>query len=158
MTPRTVLDVLPVMQEMIALEMGLAALYRACGERFPSDRDFWVTIQHQEERHAQLIGELAGLVGAHPEEFRIGRMFNVAAVRTILSRISGFEDEIRKGQVPKQRALFVARDIESSVLESDYQGIVTTENVEFRRGMERMAVDTRAHRDLFAAAVARAKA
>ena len=158
MTTRSVLDVVPVMQEMKKLELALAGLYQACSERFPEDRDFWVAIQQQEERHAQIIERLAGLIAAHPELFRAGRAFNATAIKTILAGIANYTMQVREGKLPSQRAKFVARDIENSVLEANYAEIVTTDNLEFRQAMELMAKDTLAHKNAFVAAVAKGNA
>lgn len=155
MTTRTVLDVVPVMQEMQKLELALAALYQACGERFPEEKDFWTAIAQQEEVHAQVIERLAGVISAHPDQFRVGRQFKATAVRTIMSGIANYTDQVRRGQLPKQRAVFVARDIENSLLEASYGSIVSTDNVELRQAMDLIATDTLAHRNLFAAAAAK---
>jgi hypothetical protein len=158
MTGRSVQDVLPVLQEMQKLELGLAALYQACGERFSEDQEFWFAIQKQEERHAQIIERLAGLIAAHPELFRAGRAFNATAIKTILASIAGYTAQVRDGTLSNQRAKFVARDIENSVLEASYAEIVTTDNLEFRQAMELMAKDTLAHKKAFVAAVAKGSA
>ena len=158
MMTRTVLDVLPVMHEMTRLERALAELYRACSERFPGDTDFWAAIEQQEEIHAQIIERLAGVIAAHPDQFRVGRPFRSTAVRTIISGVAAYTDQVRRGQLPKQRALFVARDIENSLLEASYCDIVSTDNVEFRQAMDLIAKDTLAHKNLFVAAAAKAGA
>jgi hypothetical protein len=158
MTMRTVLDVLPVMHEMTKLERALAELYRACGERFAEDQEFWTAIEQQEEIHAQVIERLAEVISAHPDQFRVGRQFKATAVRTIMSGIANYTEQVQRGQLPKQRAVFVARDIENSLLEASYSSIVSTDNVEFRQAMDLIAKDTLAHRNLFAAAAAKAGA
>jgi hypothetical protein len=158
MTPRTLQDVLPVMNDMANLELALAALYQACGERYPENGDFWLTIQRQEELHAQSIKGLADLVSTHPEEFKCGRPFNSAAIKTILSSVASHTDRVRKGQLSRQRALFLSRDIENSVLEANYGDVVSTDNVEFRRTIDRIREDTLAHKSLFAAEAARSLA
>jgi hypothetical protein len=158
MTLRTLKDVALVMNDMVGLELALAALYQACAERFPADRDFWGTIESQEEMHAKAITRLADLIAAHPQEFKCGRQFNSAAIKTILAGVASYTAQVRSGQIQRQRALFIARDIENSVLEANYCDIVSTDNVEFRKTIERIAEDTRTHKSLFAAEVAKSGA
>ena len=158
MTPRTLEDVVHVMNDMVALELALADLYRACAEQFPEDKNFWLAIQRQEELHAQFIRKLVDLVSAHPQEFKFGRPFNSVAIKTIQASVESYADQIRKGQIPRQRAVFIAKDIENSVLEANYREIVTTENIEFQQTIDQIAKDTLAHRNLFAAKVAKTKA
>lgn len=157
MTPRTMQDVLGVMKDMAALEVALAELYQACSEQFPEDRNFWLAIRNQEELHAQFIRRLADLISSHPQEFRFGRPFNSVAIKTIMSSVAGYTDQIRKGELQRQRALFIARDIENSVLEANYREIVSTDNIEFRKTIDLIAKDTLAHKNLLAAKVAKSK-
>ena len=158
MTARTMQDVLHVMDDMVELELALAALYQACSERFPQDRNFWLAIGHQEELHAKFIRQLADLIASHPQEFRFGRPFNSIAIKNILSSVAGYTEQVRNGQLDRQRALFIAKDIENSVLEASYREIVSTDNIEFNKTIDRIANDTLSHRNLLAAKVAKSKA
>ena len=155
MKPRTVEEVLPVMEDMIRLELSLAALYQACAERFPEDGELWPAIQRQEEEHARSIRALADLIAAHPEEFSRGRPFNSVATRTMLASVAGYTDQVRKGQLARQRVLILTRDLENSVLEASYGEIVTTRNLEYGRIINRIHQETLSHKKAFAAELAR---
>lgn len=146
-----------LMADMVALEEALAALYLACSQRYPEDSKFWLVICHQEEAHARYITELADLAASHPTEFKLGRQFNAVAVRNITSRVLDFADQVRNGQVDRKRAFFMARDIEGSVLEARYHEIVTTDNVEFKKTLERIGRETATHKDLFDAKLSRSQ-
>ncbi len=156
MSARTLDDVLPVMQDMVALELALAELYGACSERFPQDRDLWARIRGQEEGHARSIRRLVELITAHPGEFRPGRSFNSAAVRTVMKSVAQYADEVRGGRLPARRALNVAKDLENSLLEASYASVVATENREFQQTMAAIVEETVGHRELLAAAARRA--
>lgn len=155
--PRTIQDVLLVMNDMVSLEVALAELYEACSARFPEDRNFWLAIRNQEQLHAQSIGKLAELVSSHPREFTFGRPFNPGVIKTILASVRSYTEQVQKGQLQRQRALFIARDLENSVLEAHYSDVVSTSNVEFGKAIEAITKDTLAHKNLFAAKVARSK-
>lgn len=157
MTTRTIQDVFQVMNDMVSLELALADLYQACSEQFPQDQNFWLAIKHQEELHAKLIKELAELISTHPHEFKFGRPFNSAAIKTTLASITNYADSVRKGLLERKRALFMARDVENSVLEAKYGEIVSTDNVEFKKIIERINKDTLSHKNLFAAKVAKTR-
>lgn len=157
MTPRTIQDVSEVMNDMITLELALADLYQACSEQFPEDKNFWLAIKHQEELHAKLIRQLSELVTSHPQEFNFGRPFNSTAVKTTLSSVTNYAQTVRKGLLQRKRALFMARDIENSVLEAKYGEIVSTNNLEYRKIIERIMTDTLSHRNVFAAKVAKTR-
>jgi hypothetical protein len=157
MTLRTIQDVLEVMNDMVALEVALADLYQACSDQFPEDRSFWLAIRHQEQLHAKFIGQLADLVSAHPQEFKFGRPFNSTAIKTTLASVANYTESVKKGLLQRKRALFMARDIENSVLEAKYGDIVSTDNVEFNKTIELIARDTLAHKNVFAAKVEKTK-
>lgn len=146
-----------LMADMVALEEALAALYLACSDKYPEDSKFWLVICHQEEAHARYITELAELAASHPTEFKFGRQFNVVAIRNITSRVMEFADQVRKGQIDRKRAFFMARDIEGSVLEARYHEIVSTDNVEFKKTLERIRRETTTHKNLFDAKLARSQ-
>lgn len=146
-----------LMADMVALEEALAALYLACSDKYPEDSKFWLVICHQEEAHARYITELAELAASHPTEFKLGRQFNVVAIRNITSRVMEFADQVRKGQIDRKRAFFMARDIEGSVLEARYHEIVSTDNVEFKKTLERIRRETTTHKNLFDAKLARSQ-
>lgn len=145
------------MDDMVLLELALAELYQACSEQFPQDKNFWLAIRHQEELHAKLIKQLAGLVESHPEEFNFGRPFNSVAIKTTLSSVKNYTESVRKGMLERKRALYMARDIENSVLEANYGEIVSTDNIEFKKIIDRIKHDTLTHKNLFAAKVAKTR-
>jgi hypothetical protein len=143
------------MNDMVSLELALAYLYESCGDQFPEEKNFWLAIKRQEELHAKLIKELAALISSHPQEFNFGRPFDSAAVKSLLSRIVTVTATVRKGLLTSKRALFMAKNIENSLLEANYSDIVDTGNVEFRKIIERITKDTLSHKNLFAAKVAK---
>lgn len=140
------------------LSLALAELYQACSEQFPEDKNFWLAIRHQEQLHAKLIGQLADLISSQPQEFRFGRPFNSVAIKTTMSSIADYTESVRKGLLQRKRAPYMARDIENSVLEAKYGEIVSTNNIEFRKIIELINKDTLAHKNVFAAKVAKSRA
>jgi uncharacterized protein (DUF934 family) len=144
-------DLMQLMDDMAALELALSALYQACSNRFAEDRNFWLAIAHQEQAHAGYLKKLAALIAAHPAEFRIGRAFNSAAIKTVRSGVERHLQEVRDGHIDRVRALYIGRDIESSVLEAKYAEIIDTDSTRFREIMDRISRETAEHRKLFAA-------
>ncbi len=153
MTSHGIPNLAQVMNEMHELELSLAALYQACSEKFPEDQNFWLAIKRQEELHAEYIGKMMELIRLYPNEFRSGRPFNSVAIRNIKASVVNYTAQAKAGALERARALFIAKDIENSVLEANYQDIVSTDNVEYREIMERIKKDTLSHKNLFAAKV-----
>lgn len=154
--PRSTQQLLQLIEDMARLEAALAELYLACSERFDEERGFWLGVERDEERHAQLIRALAGLVAAQPAQFRPGPAFDARAIKGALASVAGYTDDVRNGRLDRTGALLAARHLESFVVEADYGEIVGTDNAEFRETIGRIAEETRAHRLLFAGKVAQA--
>ncbi len=142
-------DVLPLIREMVALETALASLYQACAARFPEDGEFWTSVRHEEEGHAMILESLATLIAAHPARFRTGRPFRPAAIRTVIAGVERVTSQVRSGAVGRRKALVVARDFETSLLESRYGDVVSTDDVEYRKAVSQIDGDTQRHRDRF---------
>jgi hemerythrin len=140
-------NLLEIMKMMAATEQLMADFYRACAEIWPEDREFWQATVAEEEKHAKNIERMAQIVATRPERFEIGRIFNQVAIRTIMNGVQGQLERLRKGLITRERAMFVARDIEASVMEKSYGEIVRTTDVEFLDLVREIVEDTATHRD-----------
>lgn len=149
MTPANLQNCLRVLSDMVELELALAELYEACNAAYPGDGDFWLAIKRQEEGHAEGIRRIAALVAEQPGAFEAGRPFNSIAINNIRKAVAEHAGRIRRNEVPRERALVIARDIENSVLEAKYDEFVKTRNVEYMTVIDRLSKETFAHRDLF---------
>ena len=148
MNPQTLQQLLKVMEDMADLEVTLANLYQTCSETFPEDKHFWTAIQHQEENHATSLRKIAALVAANPKDFEIDRTFNAAAIRTIKSGIATHIDALKRGEISRAKMMTIARDIEGSLIETNYGKLVKTSNVEFMDVIGRINNETASHKNL----------
>ncbi len=157
MTPKDLQRALKVLDDMAALELALASLYKSCAETFPEDQHFWTAISRQEEIHAQSLGNMAELVSRKPQDFELGSAFNSIAIGHIRSIIDNHNDQVKNREIARENALIIARDIENSVLEANYRDFLKTGNVQFVAIMDTLGKDTALHKNLFAEKVARTK-
>jgi hypothetical protein len=158
MTPKDLQSALKVLDDMAALELALASLYKTCGVAFPEDRQFWTAISRQEEIHAQSLGSMAELVSAKPQDFELGSAFNSIAIGHIRSIIDNHTDQVKSKEIARDKALIIARDIENSVLEANYREFLKTGNAEFMAIVDTLGKDTALHKNLFAEKVAKSRA
>ena len=135
-----------VMRMMAATERFIAEFYRTCAELWPEDREFWLDVVAEEEKHARNIEEMAKIVSAKPERFELGRAFNPAAIRTVMTGIEGQVDRLKKGLITRDRLMIVARDIEASVMEKSYREIVRTTDLEYLNLVKEIVEDTSRHK------------
>lgn len=157
MTPKELQSTLKVLNDMTALELALASLYKSCGETFPEDQHFWTVISRQEVIHAQSLGTMAELVAQQPQEFEFGSGFDSIKIAHIKSIIDNYSDQVRNKEIERNKALIIARDIEDSVLEANYCKLLKTSNARFMAVMDTLEKDTATHKNMFAQKVAQAR-
>jgi len=157
MTPKDLQSTLQVLNDMAAVELALASLYKTCGETFPEDQLFWAGIARQEEIHAQSIGTMAELVAQRPQEFDFGSAFNSIKIAHIRSIIDNYSDQVKNQEITRHKTLLIACDIEESVLEANYCKVLKTSNAQFMAVMETLDKDTAIHKNLFAKKLAQTK-
>ena len=150
-------QLLKVMEEIVDLEITLADLYHACSKAFSEDTHFWYAIKRQEEHHADSIRKMSALVAANPQEFAPGGNFNAAAIRAIKKSALAHLAAVKRGEIAQARMAALARDIESSVLDVNYRGLVKTANVKFLDAMKRVDDETMAHKNLMVKKIAALK-
>jgi hypothetical protein len=81
-----------------------------------------------------------------PEKFKLGHPFKRPAVQTFISGVKSNIEKLRNRKLPKDKVLFIARDMEESILESKYMEIIRTEEPEFQTLMKQILSDTVTHK------------
>jgi len=140
-------NLLEVMSMMAETERLIADLYRTCADIWEEDREFWLATVAEEKKHAKNIEKMAQIIVAKPEQFEMGRPFNQVAIRTIKTGLEGQLERLKKGQFTRERMLFVARDIEASVIEKSYAEIVRTNDVGYQALVNEIVQDTTKHKN-----------
>ena len=149
LTPPALQNLTDVMKMMAETERLIAELYRACAQIWVEDRDFWLETVAAEERHADNIETMAGIMAARPERFELGRSFNPMAIKTIKTGLEGNLERLKKGDISREKMLNLARDIEASVIEKSYNEIVRTKDLEFQALVIEIVSETVSHRKQF---------
>jgi len=122
---------------MREFELALAAMYSACALRWPHDPACWERLIEAEKGHAGYVERLAGLVASRSLDFYPGRPLTSAAVERQIDYVHHRTHEFTEGLVSEHQALLAIRDLERSIIESnffelvhspdpDYTGLVTT--------------------------------
>lgn len=135
------------MNTMAAIERLIGDFYQECGEIWEEDRTFWMHIAAEEEKHAQYIERMAEIVALKPERFEIGRPFNQAAAQTVMAGIKKNLKRMKEGLITQERAMFITRDIEHSLMEKNYGEIVKTSDPEYLMLVREIMEETGTHRN-----------
>jgi hypothetical protein len=129
-------------------ERKIAALYSACAEKWPEDRDFWLMLVAAEEKHAVMIESMSEILMRKPDLFESGRPFNMTAISSSMAWIESNRDKLKKGSLNKEHLLIIARDIEQSILEAKFAEIVRGNDLEYSNLVHEIVADTQAHREM----------
>ena len=157
MRPQSLEYLLGLLKEMAKCEMTIAEFYHTCADIWGEDKEFWLNLEQQEKNHAQNINKMAELISEKHEHFEFHRPFNPIAMKTI---ISGIEDNInllKDRRFSKENILFIALNIEQSLIEARYSEIVKTKDLEYRKLVEEVVNQTAEHKGLIENAIAKIK-
>lgn len=138
--------ILDVLDHMEQSEIAVADFYHACGEAYTRNQEFWFNIEAQERKHARYIQQMKAIIEKKPEHFEKGRPFNILAARTIIMGVKNNADKARSGQLPIINALAIARDNEQAMMESRYNEVVKTEDIEYLTLVKEIVQDTVQHK------------
>ena len=138
-----ILDVLAFMEES---EKQIADFYHSCGEIWAEHQAFWFDIERAEQKHVLNIRKMKKIIEKKPENFEKGRPFNIMAAKTLISGILSTTAKVKAGQLTMINALSLARDNEQAFIESKYNEIVKTDDIEYMTLVKEIVKDTMAHR------------
>ena len=141
---KSILDILKMMKE---LELTAAEFYRTCGEIWIIEKEFWINMEQSELKHAQNIDLMIKITSEKPEKFELGHPFKRPAVQTFISGVKLDIQRLRSRKLSKGKTLFVARNMEESILESKYMDIIRTNEPEFQTLMKEILSDTVTHKE-----------
>ncbi len=140
-------DLLEVLNSMKELELLMAEFYRVVGANWKDEAEFFERLQFEEIKHSKNIDTLIEIVSKNPGIFTVGRSFSKIAVNTVSSGINESIQKVKEGIVNKEKMLFIARDLENSLIESRFFEIVRTDNLDYLNLIGNIATETKAHRE-----------
>jgi hypothetical protein len=145
MGPKEAEKVLEILAAMGDLELAMADFYSACGKTWPVDRLFWSNIAAAELLHAENLVQMAKRLRENPSSFELGRPFSTTAIQTSIQGIKGNILKLERGELSRKQVLFLARDIEMSILESKYKELLKTRDNEYNTMLSQIASQTEGH-------------
>jgi hypothetical protein len=138
--------ILESLKFMVENELVIGELYKTCSKKWKDNEGFWADIYEDENKHAKYINSMIEIISNRPERFEKGRLFNIFAIRTVISGVQDKIQKVKKGEIPENNALFIARDLEQAMIEDKYSEIVKTDDVKFKSLVQEIVDDTNAHK------------
>jgi len=135
-----------VLEAMRQYELLLSDFYKHCDEIWTEDQALWNSLALAETQHADNIDKMKEIIVKKQESFTIGRPFNLIALNTAAAGLKENTRRLVSGELSREKMLIIARDIEQSVLESNYAEIVKTADVEYNTLMKAILSQTHEHK------------
>jgi hypothetical protein len=140
-------NLMSILKSMTDFELALADLYRTCSQIWLADKEFWADMEKAELKHAENINKMNKLVSEKPDHFEPGRLLKPAAFQTSILGIKWHIERLKKREISEKKMLFIARDLEQSILESSYSDVIKTSDTEFQTLTKEVFSDTVGHRE-----------
>jgi hypothetical protein len=137
-----------VLEAMIQCELLLSDLYKQCADAWTEDQALWNNLALAEIRHADNIQKMKDVVNKKHESFALGRPFNLIALNTVAAGLKDTTRRLTLGEFSREKMLVMARDIEQSIIESNYAEIVKTADIEYNALMKDILSQTREHKKI----------
>jgi hypothetical protein len=138
---------LEALRLMAEAEEAVGEFYRACANVPGEDRSFWLQAAGEEDTHKKSIQKMEEMISRNPENFSLHRPFNAAATRTFVSFIRQNTGALKQDKIPRGKLLFVAKDIERSLLELAYFEIVKTTDPGYEKTLKEILTQTAEHKN-----------
>jgi len=134
------------LNEASQLEMRVGDLYTLFAASFPEDHDFWQQLAHEEKDHAAMIRTIMGnpnLSDRFVSAFAPGLLHEIQKINHWLSSLYV---EFSERKTDRKTALDVARKIEKSAGEIDYQNFMVQESDSWLlKGLQQINKNDRDH-------------
>jgi hypothetical protein len=134
-------QILDVLRE---IELVVAELYRQFSVFFPHDRVFWQDLSNDEENHATMVMELKNTLLKNGAPFEVGAV-NLFALSAYRKGIEGYLDRLRRGELGRKNAFFIARDFERTVIEHGFYNAIKSENNDYQQIRNKIQKETEIH-------------
>lgn len=149
--------ILRVLEPMADFKERMEDFYLACAESFPEDRIMWFRLAQDVRNHAEAIRSLVEALYEHPDIFTVNAAFTPESVETVLHGVMEDIMRVRDGSMQHDQALYIARDIENSVLVTRLPDVLTTNDPEWKKIFLEQKQELFRHRKTIADAIAMLK-
>lgn len=149
MLPEQLPGILALLETLSASETAVAELYGEFSRLWPEDALFWDHLVSQEREHALQLKSAGESVKTSPALFQVGRPIALAAIQTFIKGIHANLARTREGKMTRRSALFIARDIEQSILENRMHELLRSSDLDFRSLMDSIQQQTHQHSAAF---------
>lgn len=133
-----------ILDEMQAVELATADMYRRFAASFATDRIFWQDLAEEEEGHAAMVCVLKAALLRNGAPFEITSL-NSAVLSTFRQGIEMQSMRLQRGEIGRRTALFIARDLERTLIERSFFDAIRSEKPDYCLVQEQIRRETEGH-------------
>jgi len=147
---------LEILKAISDLELAIANLYRYCSGLRESEADFWLALEQDEQKHAQLIQQMAQMMEDRKFFCVPGGSFDGTAVKNLKNFVERHHRKLQKLEIPAdfKSLLSIAWNIEYSIGEMNYKNLFSIAEGEYESLMQTILAETAAHRSTLGSRIA----
>ena len=141
-------ETLEVLKAISDLELALAGFYQFCSGFREGEKDFWLDLEQDEQKHACTIQKMAQMQADGKSLVVSNTSFNVSPVHSLRNVIAKSMKRLETYQIPSdfKTLLSIAWNLEYSILEMKYGDIFSIAEQEYETLMQTIVSETAAHR------------
>lgn len=131
-------------------ELAIRRLYELFADRFPDRQSMWLRLALDEKKHADWLDMLM-VEPILRDAFLTGFPIKPGIVRSSIAYLAQVTEQAQAGTYSLQQALEIARNLENSLLETQFAHISDAVPEEIRLVLQQLGADTQRHRNELAA-------
>jgi hypothetical protein len=139
--------IMDILNTLTETELSVSEFYGTCARIAGDDQDFWTRLEEEERKHHAMVCRMMEMVTEKPDRFKMGQSFREGALRTFMGWLREQTRRAAAGAIPAKDLLYVARDIEQSLIESKFHEAIQTDDAAFNGLLSSMHEDTFFHRE-----------
>lgn len=134
-----------VLELMRSYELLLKDLYKLFADKIPTEKDFWMKLSEEENKHAYWL-EVLG-VNMQKQELSLNgdSRFNLPLIKSSIEHVKEAVEDFNKIELNLFDALIFAKDIENSMIEKKFFEVFYGINDDFDRVMKLLKEETEKH-------------
>lgn len=125
-------DVMINLEFLADAETQISRFYRLCAGVMEKEKDLWSSLADAEMQHADYVGRMMVLIRKQPDQYKPGISFSTVNLRMFAVEMQRLAEEVNAGRKSRQELFSTALEIEDSVVEIGYGGMVRTEDAVFK--------------------------
>jgi rubrerythrin len=141
-------ETLEILKAISDLELALAGFYQFCSGFREGEKDFWLELEQDEQKHARTVQKMAQMLADGQSLVVSNTSFNVSPVHSLRNFIAKSMKRLETYQIPSdfKNLLSIAWNMEYSISEMKYGDIFSIAEQEYETLMQTIVSETAAHR------------